>query len=59
MDEAYPSFEVVDALLVGEDKHEGVEDCLLIDGLLDLVLYVHTHETLHVLVLPIPLVFVS
>jgi hypothetical protein len=54
----YLRFEVVDALLVGEDEHEGVEDCLLIDGLLDLVLDVHANETLHVLVLPIPLVFV-
>ena len=54
----YPRFEVVDALLVGEDKHERVEDCLLIDDLFDLVLDVHTHETLHVLVLPVSLVFV-
>jgi len=54
----YLRFEVIDALLVGKDEHEGVEDCLLIDGLFDLVLDVHTHETLHVLVLPIALVFV-
>lgn len=39
----YLRFEVVDALLVGEDKHEGVKDCLLVDGLLDLVLDVHAH----------------
>lgn len=54
----YPGLEVVDALLVGEDEHEGVEDCLVVDCLLDLVLDVHAHETLHVLVLPIPLVLV-
>jgi hypothetical protein len=54
----YLRFEVVDALLVGKDEHEGVEDCLLVDGLLNLVLDVHSNETLHVLVLTIPLVFV-
>lgn len=54
----YPGLEVVDALLVGEDEHEGVQDCLVVDGLFDLVLDVHPDKTLHVLVLPIPLVLV-
>jgi hypothetical protein len=50
--------EVVDALLVGEYEHEGVEDALALDGLLDLVLDVDADQTLHVLVLAVALVLV-
>lgn len=50
--------EVVDAFLVREDKHKGVEDRILVYNFFLLVLDMHPHQALHVLVLTLALLLV-